>query len=63
MAAQDSVTASGGMVKRKDSERGKQEMSHLRVSQTLFRLDSGWSAVPLSLGVIEEQPACVTPES
>ena len=58
MAAQDSVTASGGMVKRKESERGKQA-----VSQTLFRLDSGWSAVPLSLRVIEEQPACVTPES
>lgn len=54
MAAQDSVTASVGTVERKESKRGKKKRCHLSEgSQTPFRLDSGWSAVPWSLGAVE----------
>lgn len=62
MAAQDSVTTSIGMVMTKERKRENKEMPYFRVSQTLLRLDFGWLAMALPMGVTEERPACATLE-
>lgn len=60
MATADSVTTSIGMLMRKERKRGEKRSVTFQGTANTSQ-DSGWLAVALPLGVIEEQPALCDP--
>lgn len=60
MATANSVTTSIGMLMRKETKRGEKRSVTFQGIPNHSQ-DSGWLAVALPLGVIEEQPALCDP--